>query len=160
MGNDLGHIENLLEMLYEQQKEAEKQEITTQNPVDRIQCKQQIRQIKAKIQEREREYLELLSQNSDDFIATETEAAIQIITAEIERVQAQPDSYPQQILDCLQRIEAKLNEPGSSAAAKLKGSLSLMPPFVNLSYEGELDTENFFRKNFPTFRKLIPGAKK
>ncbi|MEB3180856.1 MAG: hypothetical protein VKL59_17770 [Nostocaceae cyanobacterium] len=58
------------------------------------------------------------------------------------------------------QIEDKLNEPGVTADAKLKGTLSIFPPFIGLSYEAQLDTENFCRKYFPTFTRLIKGAKK
>jgi hypothetical protein len=46
-----------------------------------------------------------------------------------------------------------VSKPGTDAAAKLKGALSLLPPFVSLSYEAELDTEKFLQEHFPTFIK-------
>jgi hypothetical protein len=51
----------------------------------------------------------------------------------------------------LHKIYIEVSKPGTPAAAKLKGALSMFPPFVSLSYEAEIDTENFFRAHFPTF---------
>lgn len=59
------------------------------------------------------------------------------------------------MLNYLQQILAKLNEPAQPASAKLKAGLSALPPFVSLGYEVELDTETTFRRYFPTFGKLV-----
>jgi hypothetical protein len=63
------------------------------------------------------------------------------------------EQYSDEVLQILQEIRDKLNQPGPTAAAKLKGVISSIPPFVGISYEAELDTENFFQQHFPTFRK-------
>ena len=64
-----------------------------------------------------------------------------------------------QILELLNQILAKLNQPERSAAAKLKAALSTIPPFVSFTYEAELDTESTFRRYFPTFNRAITGVK-
>ena len=159
----LSQIEKNLKMLYEQLAALEEEELMTQNPRGRMQCQQQIReQIKPKIQAYETEYFEVLQQQSHglEFADKDAQAVIEVLAQEVERVSRQPDSYPHEMMEILQRIEAKLNEPGTTAAGKLKGTLSLLPPFIGLSYEGELDTENFCRKYFPTFTRLVKGAKK
>jgi hypothetical protein len=38
--------------------------------------------------------------------------------------------------------------------------ISLLPLGIGLSIEGELDTESFLRKHFPTFTRLVKGVKK
>jgi hypothetical protein len=151
----LTHIESQLEALYEQLFEVEQELTTTQNPKSRAQCRQQIRtQIKPYIQKYELEYLQVL-QNANGFTDENAQAVIDVLVKTIpQEIQSLPSSSAPEILESLQRIEAKLNEPEMTAAAKLKGTLSLMPPFVNLSYETELDTGNFARKYFPTFVEL------
>lgn len=150
--NRLAQIEKRLQDLYEQFDEVEQEETTTQNPRGRAQCRQQIRdQIKPEIRKYELEYLQVLQRNADKFADEDAQAVIDVLAEEVHHIQSSPSSSAPEILEIVQRIEAKLNEPGTTAAAKLKGTFSLMPPFVNISYETELDTENFFRKYFPTF---------
>ncbi|MDY6941131.1 MAG: hypothetical protein SWY16_26165 [Cyanobacteriota bacterium] len=161
--NRLPQIEKNLKMLYEQLAATEEEALMTQNPRGRMQCQQQIReQIEPKIRKYETEYFQVLQQQSQEweFADEDAQAAIDVLAQEVERVNHQPDSYPQEMMEILQRIEAKLNEPGTTASGKLKGTLSLLPPFIGLFYEGELDTENFCRKYFPTFTRLVKSAKK
>lgn len=117
--------------------------------------------IRPKIRRYEEEYFQLLGQCALDvtFAEADADAAIGAIAQEIQTVRRQPD-LPADMLAALERIEAKLNEPGVTADAKLKGTLSVFPPFIGLSYEAQLDTESFCRKYFPTFTRLIKGTKK
>lgn len=64
------------------------------------------------------------------------------------------------MLDWLQKIYAEVSKPGEPAAAKLKGTLSLLPPFVGLAYEAELDTETFLKRHFPTFQQWAKALAK
>lgn len=118
--------------------------------------------IRPRIHKYEEEYFALLQQESPSmtFVEADAQAVVDVLNQEIVRVQRQPDNYTADILELLKRMEAKLNEPGVTADAKLKGTLSMFPPFIGLSYEAQLDTENFCRKYFPTFTRLIKGAKK
>jgi hypothetical protein len=150
--NRLAQIEENLELLYEQLGAVEQGVLMTPDPMAKAQGKQRIRkEIKPEIQKYELEYLQVLQQNANEFADEEAQAVIDVLAEEVQQIQSLPSSSAPEILEIVQRIEAKLNEPGTTAAAKLKGTLSLMPPFVNVSYETELDTENFFRKYFPTF---------
>jgi len=104
-----------------------------------------------------------LSDESDWLVIAEpeAEAAIAEIVEQVGAIESrQPAQYPDEVLQLLWEIRNKLNQPGTPAAAKLKGIISSIPPFVGVSYEAELDTENFFRTHFPTFRRLIRGAAK
>jgi N-methylhydantoinase B/oxoprolinase/acetone carboxylase alpha subunit len=148
----IAQIEENLELLYEQLGAVEQGALLTPDPQAKIQAKQRIRkEIKPEIQKYELEYLQVLQQNASELAEEEAQAVIDVLIEEIPHIQSLPSSSSPEILEILRRIEDKLNEPGTTAAAKLKGTFSLMPPFVNLSYETELDTENFFRKHFPTF---------
>ncbi len=118
--------------------------------------------IRPKIKKYEEEYFTLLQQESASvtFVEADAQVIVDALIQEIVRVQRQPDQYTAEMLELLKRIEAKLNQPGVTADAKLKGTLSIFPPFIGLSYEAQLDTENFCRQHFPTFTRLIKGAKK
>jgi predicted nucleic acid-binding Zn-ribbon protein len=117
--------------------------------------------IRPRIQKYEEEYFSLLQQESASvtFVEAEAQAVVDALSQEVVRVQRQPDGYTAEILELLKQIEDKLNEE-VTADAKLKGTLSILPPFIGLSYEAQLDTENFCRKYFPTLTRLIKGAKK
>jgi hypothetical protein len=151
-----------LELLYEQRNALEKGALLTPDDEKATQNEQKLRtKIRPKIREFEEELFALLAQESRNltFGEVDAQATIDVIAQEVERVKLQPD-LSAQVLVVLERIEAKLNEPGVTADAKLKGTLSVFPPFIGLAYEGQIDTENFCRKYFPTFTRLIKGAKK
>ncbi len=155
-------IQENLELLYERRNKLEKGALTTPDDDKATQNEQRIRtEIRPKIRVYEEELFGLLQQESREltFGEVEAQATIDVIAQEVERVRLQPD-LSEQVLVVLGRIEAKLNEPGVTADAKLKGTLSVFPPFIGLAYEGQIDTENFCRKYFPTFTRLIKGAKK
>jgi predicted nucleic acid-binding Zn-ribbon protein len=103
--------------------------------------------IRPRIQKYEEEYFSLLQQESASvtFVEAEAQAVVDALSQEIVRVQRQPDGYTAEILELLKQIEDKLNEE-VTADAKLKGTLSIFPPFIGLSYEAQLDTENFCRQ--------------
>jgi hypothetical protein len=70
-----------------------------------------------------------------------------------------PELASVQILESLNQILAKLNQPERSAAAKLKAAISTIPTFVSLTYEAELEPESTFKRYFPTFNRAIAGVK-
>ncbi|MGL5059476.1 MAG: hypothetical protein ACRC62_05790 [Microcoleus sp.] len=159
----LRELQDNLKLLYEQRDALEKGALMTPDDEKATQNQQKLRlKIRPKIREYEEEMFSLLQQESPNviFVEADAQAVIDVLSQEIVRVQRQPDGYTAEILELLQRIEAKLNEPGVTADAKLKATLSMFPPFIGLSYEAQLDTENFCRKYFPTFTRLIQGAKK
>jgi len=128
--------------------------LTTIAPEERVRIKLQITDLKAEMQPFEIEYWQILADESATTIISEP--APEVVVAEIVEQVGQlqtSQQYPDEVLEWLQKIHAEVSKPGTPAAAKLKGALSLMPPFVNVSYEAELDTENFVRTHFPTFTK-------
>ncbi|MEB3295147.1 MAG: hypothetical protein VKJ24_18495 [Synechococcales bacterium] len=158
----IGELQENLELLYEQRNALEKGALLTPDDEKATQNLQKLRtKVRPKIREYEEELFTLLQQESPGLIFGEADAqaTIEVISQEVRQLQQQPD-LAEEMLALLQRIEAKLNEPGVTADAKLKGTLSIFPPFIGLSYEGQLDTENFCRKYFPTFTRLLKGAKK
>jgi hypothetical protein len=155
-------IQENLELLYEQRNALEKGALLTPDDEKAVQNEQKLRtKTRPRIRAEEEELFALLAQAGGalTFGEADAQATIDVIAQEVERVRLQPD-LSAQVLVVLERIEAKLNEPGVTADAKLKGTLSIFPPFIGLAYEGQIDTENFCRKYFPTFTRLIKGAKK
>jgi hypothetical protein len=137
-----------------QQLAGKEDTLTTIAPEEKVRIKQQIADLKAEMQPFEIEYWQILADESGTTIISEP--APEVVVAEIvEQVGQLQNSqqYPDEVLEWLQKIYAEVSKPGTPAAAKLKGALSLLPPFVNVSYEAELDTENFLRTHFPTFTK-------
>lgn len=148
----LSQVEKSLKQLRDQLAGKE-DTLTTIAPEERVRIKQQISELKALIKPFEEEYWQILAERSAIVEISDSEAEVVIaeIVERVEPLQHNPQ-YSPEVLDLLQKIYTEVSKPGTSAAAKLKGALSLVPPFVSLSYEAEIDTESFLRKHFPTFR--------
>lgn len=71
----------------------------------------------------------------------------------VQLIESKPSAYPNQVMQLLEEIRNKLNEPGNPAAAKVKLALNLIPGV--LAYEVELDTETALRKAFQPIRHLF-----
>ncbi|OKH10926.1 hypothetical protein [[Limnothrix rosea] IAM M-220] len=130
--------------------------LVTIAPEEKIRIRQQIEDLRVEIREFEQEKWALIAEMSNDISVSEKEAetiVAEIIENEGAIVANAPSQTPPAILALLHQILDKLNEPDPTAAAKLKGVISSFPPFVSVSYEAELDTEQTLRKYFPTFRR-------
>lgn len=144
-----------------QQLAGKEDTLTTIAPEERVRIKIQIADLKAEMRPFEEEYWQILADESATIAISEP--APEVVVAEIVEQAGQlqtSQQYPDELLEWLQKIHAEVSKPGTPAAAKLKGALSLMPPFVNVSYEAELDTENFLRKHLPTFTKWYKALAK
>ncbi|AFY64981.1 hypothetical protein [Geitlerinema sp. PCC 7407] len=154
-------VEEFLKILWEQHEQLER-DILLNTGRPSIQAQQTlVLEIKPKIREYEKEYWQILAEQSG--IAAITEPEAEVIVAEIveqtEKLQTS-QQYPDEVLDYLKKIYAEVSKPGTPAAAKLKGALSLLPPFVSLAYEAEIDTESFVRTHFPTFSRWTKALAK
>ena len=149
----LSDIEVNLESLREQLGGKEKARVLARLE-DKTLIKQQIRELCKEIQEEEEKYWQVLAQQTKIVEIPEPEAEIFVadIVEEVGQFEVQ-GQYSDEVLQILQEIRDRLNQPGQTAAAKLKGVISSIPPFVGISYEAELDTENFLQQHFPTFRE-------
>ncbi|MEG3861839.1 hypothetical protein [Microcoleus sp. herbarium12] len=156
----LSQVEKSLKRLREQLGGKE-DTLTTIAPEERVRIKQQIADLKDEIRPFEEEYWQILTERvpTVDIVDLEAEDVITEIVERVKLLQQNPQ-YSPEILDLLQKIYAEVSQPEAPAAAKLKGALSLLPPFVSLSYEAEIDTESFLRANFPTFRKWASALAK
>ena len=151
--NRLSQIEENLELLQEQLGGKENALILAA-PEEEIRINQQIRKLRKKIREQEEEYWQVLARQTktEEIPEHEAEVIVAEIVEEVGQIEVQRQ-YPDEVVQILQEIRDKLNQPGPTAAAKLKGVISSIPPFVGISYEAELDTENVLQQHFPTFRK-------
>lgn len=156
--NRLKEIESLLEQLYEQRREKE-QAIITAPAGSKTILQQQLRSdILRFIQAYEKEYWQIIATQSNLAEIPETEA--EVVVAEFVEGVGQLQGENAKIVEYLQKILAKVEEPGPTAAAKLKTVISSIPPFVGVSYEAELDTENFLNRHFPLLMKGVQRLKK
>jgi uncharacterized protein (DUF927 family) len=128
---------------------------------EKIRIKQQIRELRKEIREQEEEYWQVFARQTKTVEIPEQEAEIIVaeIVEEVGQIEVQRE-YPDDVVQILQEIRDKLNQPGATAAAKLKGVMSPIPPFVGIAYEVELDTEKFLQRHFPTFRKWAKALPK
>jgi hypothetical protein len=125
---------------------------------EEVRLEQRIRKLRRKIAKFERDYWTLVSQNLPGWPieAADADVVQREIVEQVNQFEALPPSELQtEMLSLLQSIRDQLDAPGTTAAAKLKGVISSIPPFVGLAYEAELDTEQFFKTYFPTFRGWV-----
>ena len=158
----LNQLAEQLDLLQEQLAGTEEAKIMARLE-DKALLEQRIRKLKQEIQPIAQEYWQLAARSAQQLTIPESEAEMAVgeIVEAVTQIETAPTPvYSAEMLQLLREIRDQLNQPGPTAAAKLKGVISSMPPFIGLSYEAELDTENFFRTYFPTFRRLIKGAAK
>jgi phosphoenolpyruvate carboxylase len=155
----LTDLENLLELYYEKLAEHEHELSMTASPNVRNEAKQRIkREIMPSIRKHEAEYWALLRQfaNASDIAELESQTAIATIVQDAKIIQTKP--MPNEVLQKLQEILDKLNEPGTAAAAKAKFAVNVIPGI--LAYEFELDTENSLRQLFQPLKQLFSASAK
>ncbi|MCA2626291.1 MAG: hypothetical protein IM507_13220 [Microcystis sp. M20BS1] len=135
--------------------------LVTIGPEEQVRIKQQIEDLRRLIRDFEREKWDLVASDSQEASFPDAEVMVAEIVTELTAITKEPppELASAQILELLNQILAKLNQPERSAAAKLKAAISTIPPFVSLTYEAELDTESTFKRYFPTFNRVIAGVK-
>jgi hypothetical protein len=150
---DLERLEKNIERLREQIAGAQDAFVLAER-LDKPRIKQVIGTLREELRDFEQEKWDLIAQitSTSDIANDEAEAVVAELVAEGEAIATNPPDDAL-VLELLQKILGKLNEPDKNAAAKLKGAISLFPPFVSVIYEAELDTESTVRKYLPTFSK-------
>jgi DNA repair exonuclease SbcCD ATPase subunit len=135
--------------------------LVTIGPEEQVRIKQQIEDLRRLIRDFEREKWDLVASDSQEASFPDAEVMVAEIVTELTAITKEPppELASAQILELLNQILAKLNQPERSAAAKLKAAISTIPPFVSLTYEAELDTESTFKRYFPTFNRAIAWVK-
>ncbi len=155
----LAQLEKILVLLYEKLAALENHVLLSNEIFARSVIKQRITEILPEIRHCEVEYWQLLAQEARSYRLEEAEArnAIVEVVSEVELIENNPNlNHPDELMQLLQEITDKLNEPGISATAKAKFALPLIPGL--LSYEMELDTESTLRRAFQPIRLLFKKA--
>ena len=155
----LTDLEDLLELKYEKLSYFQEQlEITASAP-SKFELMQRIKkEVLPSLHECELEYWGILRQFSSkcDIVDQDAQSAMTTIVQDLQTVKSQV--MPQEVLQLLESILQKLDEPGTAAAAKAKFVVNVIPGI--LAYEFELDTENSLRRVFQPLRQLFGVAAK
>ena len=136
--------------------------LVTIAPEDKVRIQQQMEDLQGQIQGFEREKWQLIAKLTEEMPITneEAEPIVTKLITEIAEVAIQPsDQNPTEILELLRQILAKLNEPNTSASAKLKTAISTIPPFISLTYEVESDAETAFQRYLPSVNRWVEAVK-
>lgn len=161
MTSRLLHLQERLEDLYEQLEGLERT-LDRSRDEDKVALRQKIKaKKKDEIQPVEQEYWSLLRTETATLTVPETEAqaVIDVVAEEVNRIESNPSAYPDELLQQVRAIRDKLEQPGTSAALKIKPVISLLPPGIAVSIEGDLNAVSLLRKSFSTFTRLTQGAK-
>ena len=157
--NRLKQLEELLDIQYERVHGFEKAILLAAGEDQKIALRQQIkRDLTPNLRKLEREYAQLLAAGVETERIPDDQAK-NIVAELVEatnqaRISAQGQAPPE-MMRLLDEIKEKLDEPGKSAAAKLKVSLPIIPLIA--SYELELDTENFVTRVWRNTRDFFEG---
>ena len=108
--------------------------LVTIGPEEQVRIKQQIEDLRRLIRDFEREKWDLIASESQEASFPDAEVMVAEIVTELTAITKEPPDQlaSPQILELLNQILAKLNQPERSAAAKLKAAISTIPPFVSL----------------------------
>ncbi|XGV86546.1 MAG: hypothetical protein ACAF42_13440 [Limnothrix sp. BL-A-16] len=151
--NELANLEKNIKRL-KQQLAGKRDTLVTIASDEKVRIRQQIEDLRSEINGLEREYWELLHQRSISFEPSEDEAE-PIVAEWVEKANQletnPPANVPAEILQQVQAVAKRLDQPGQSAAIKVKGMISALPPFFSVGIETELDVAGFVKGNFPTF---------
>lgn len=157
--NRLADLEKILDVEYQKLYAFQCRIAESSNIGEKFDIKAQIKNdILPRIRQYEREYWNILAQEAPSCEVIEKQAhnAIVEVVTEVELIQIQPNKYSDELMQKLQEILDKLNEPQTPAAAKLKAALPLVP--LIMSYEVELDTEISLKRVFDRIKKLFKQA--
>jgi predicted nucleic acid-binding Zn-ribbon protein len=131
--DELQNLEENIQRL-KQQLAGKRNTLVTIAPEEQVRIEQQIEDLRRKIRDFEREKWDLIASDSQEASFPDAEVMVAAIITEVTAITTEPPDQlaSPQILELLNQILAKLNQPERLAAAKLKASLSTIPPFVSL----------------------------
>jgi predicted nucleic acid-binding Zn-ribbon protein len=131
--DELQNLEDNIQRL-KQQLAGKRDTLVKIAPEEEVRIKQQIEDLRRKIRDFEREKWDLVASDSQEASFPDAEVMVAEIVTELTAITKEPppELASAQILELLNQILAKLNQPERSAAAKLKAALSTIPPFVSL----------------------------
>lgn len=153
----LTQLRELLDIQYEKLYEFERAIETSDAPSQKIALRQQIkRDLTPRLRGTEQEYASLLANEISVELVPDAEAKEHVadLIEKSKRVEQYKNAgAPDEMVELLKEIKKKLEEPGKSAAAKLKVALPIVPLLAN--YELELDTENLILRSWRAIRSLF-----
>ena len=131
--DELQNLEENIQRL-KQQLAGKRNTLVTIAPEEQVRIEQQIEDLRRLIRDFEREKWDLVASESQEASFPDAEVMVAEIITEVTAITTEPPDQlaSPQILELLNQILAKLNQPERLAAAKLKASLSTIPPFVSL----------------------------
>ena len=131
-----GELQNLDKNIQrlKQQLAGKRNTLVTIAPEEQVRIEQQIEDLRRLIRDFEREKWDLIASESQEASFPDAEVMVAAIITEVTAITTEPPDQlaSPQILELLNQILAKLNQPERSAAAKLKAAISTIPPFVSL----------------------------
>jgi septal ring factor EnvC (AmiA/AmiB activator) len=151
--NELANLEKNIQR-HRDQLAGKRNTLTTIAPEEKVRIQQQIDDLRSQISKLEQEYWEILHQRSMglDFSDAEAEPIVAEWVEKANQLETNPPAnVPAEILQQVQAVAKRLDQPGQSAAIKVKGMISALPPFFSVGIETELDVAGFVKGNFPTF---------
>ena len=160
MSDRIQQIEKNLKLLYAQLGAAEEGAIKTQSTVSKLKYEQEIEDdLLPDIRKFEQQYAIALSQQikgSDDLPEP---IAIEIVGELVEELEIiESIAKTDEMRSMVQPTLAELQKPGVPAAAKLKVAIPLVPGFVAIELDG--DMESVVRRLFPTLVRTYKSLKK
>ncbi|MDB9395585.1 hypothetical protein [Microcystis aeruginosa] len=130
---ELQNLEDNIQRL-KQQLAGKRNTLVTIAPEEQVRIEQQIEDLRRLIRDFEREKWDLVASESQEASFPDAEVMVAEIITEVTAITTEPPDQlaSPQILELLNQILAKLNQPEGLAAAKLKAAISTIPPFVSL----------------------------
>ncbi|MCA2691970.1 MULTISPECIES: hypothetical protein [unclassified Microcystis] len=131
-----GELQNLDKNIQRLKKQlaGKRNTLVTIAPEEKVRIEQQLEDLRQQIRDFEREKWDLVASESQEASFPDAEVMVAEIVTELTAITTEPTDQlaSVQILESLNQILAKLNQPERSAAAKLKAAISTIPPFVSL----------------------------
>ncbi len=154
----LADLDELIETNYQKLAKFQKRLDRTASVREEFDIEGDIPKIRKVIRNYEAEYWALLAKETYSYAVEENEAssALLDVEAQVVRVIESQPNLNGELMQKLQAILNKLNEPETPIAAKAMLTLPLIPGI--LSYEVELDTENSLKRAFDPIKKLYKRA--
>ncbi|MDJ0544915.1 MAG: hypothetical protein PX637_11285 [Microcystis sp. M53601_WE4] len=123
--DELQNLEENIQRL-KQQLAGKRNTLVTIAPEEQVRIEQQIEDLRRKIRDFEREKWDLIASDSQEASFPDAEVMVAAIITEVTAITTEPPDQlaSPQILELLNQILAKLNQPERSAAAKLKAAIS------------------------------------
>ena len=131
-----GELQNLDKNIQRLKKQlaGKRNTLVTIAPEEKVRIEQQLEDLRQQIRDFEREKWDLVASESQEASFPDAEVMVAEIVTELTAITTEPTDQlaSVQILESLNQILAKLNQPERSAAAKLKAAISTIPPFVSI----------------------------